>query len=108
MTKQRMYCWSCCAITEFTIEDPEEGPVCRCGHWQTSEAQDAADICRLATWRDRTEYERIASIARADGFSVPDSPPYVDLRDEGSHCDCPSLINGHQAGCAFALEMERR
>lgn len=102
MTKQAMYCWSCFAITEFTLEDPEEGFVCDCGHYQDSEAQGAAEICELATWHDLKEYQRVAAIARAGGFTVPDYPPYVDLIDDVPLCDCPSLINGHHAGCAFA------
>jgi hypothetical protein len=102
MTKQAMYCWSCCAITDFIVEDPEEGPVCDCGHYQDSEAQGAAEICELATWHDLEEYKRVAAIARAGGFTVPDYPPYVDLSGDDPVCDCPSLINGHHAGCAFA------
>jgi hypothetical protein len=102
MTKQVMYCWSCCAITEFTVEDPDEGLVCDCGHYQDSEAQGAAEICKLATWHDLEEYKYVGAIARAGGFTVPDYPPYVDLSDDDPLCDCPSLINGHHAGCAFA------
>jgi hypothetical protein len=101
MARQAMYCWSCCAITEFT-EEPHYGLVCDCGHIQDSEAQGAAEICLLATWHDLEEYKRVAAIARAGGFTVPAYPPYVDLRDEGPLCDCPSLINGHHTGCAFA------
>jgi hypothetical protein len=79
MKKQAMHCWSCNTVTDFTIEDPEEGPVCACGHYQESEAQGAADICRLATWHDLEEYKRVATIARVGGFTVHDNPAYVYL-----------------------------
>jgi hypothetical protein len=108
MTKQEMYCWSCCAITEFTVEDPDEGLVCGCGHFQDSEAQGAAEICELATWHNLEQYKRVAAIARARRFTVPDYPPYVDLSDEDPLCECPSLINGHRADCAFAKAKEGR
>lgn len=101
MTNQTMYCWSCCALTDFTVEDTDEGPVCGCGHYQASEAQGAAEICLLATWHDLEEYKRVAAIARAGSFKVPDYPPYVYLSDDGPLCECPSLINGHLAGCAL-------
>jgi hypothetical protein len=78
-----MYCSSCFAITNFTIEDLDEGLVCSCGNYQSSEAQGAAEICLVATWHDLEEYKRVAAIARAGGFTVPDHPRYIDLKDDG-------------------------
>jgi len=72
----KMYCWSCERVTDFTVEDPAEGPVCGCGHYQESEAQGAAELCLVATWHDLTEYNRLAAVARAGGHDVPHSPPY--------------------------------
>ena len=58
-----MHCWSCGEVTEFTVENPEEGPVCRCGHYQDSESAGAAELCEMATWHDLNEYRRVAAIA---------------------------------------------
>ncbi len=71
-----MYCFSCCQVTEFTVHDEAEGPVCECGHYQDSEAQGAAEICRMATWHDLDDYSRVAAIARAGGCEVPVKPVY--------------------------------
>ena len=72
----KMHCFSCRKVTEFTVLDAAEGPVCECGHYQDSEAQGAAEICRMATWHDLDDYNRVAAIARAGGFDVPDKPVY--------------------------------
>jgi hypothetical protein len=93
-------------VAGFTRRLTDEGCVCDCGHFQASGAQGAAEICLLATWHDLEEYKRVAGIARTGGFTVPDYPPYVDQRADGPLCDCPTLINGHHAGCAFAKAKE--
>lgn len=74
----KMHCWSCEKVTEFTVVNPEDGPVCWCGHYQESEAQGAQELCLMATWHDMNEYERVAAIARAGGFEVPDAPTYFE------------------------------
>ena len=73
-TTMRMFCWSCMKETEFEVVDPEEGPVCECGHWQDSEAQGAAEICEEATFHDLAEYARLAAIAKIGGYYVPAFP----------------------------------
>lgn len=68
-----MYCFSCKEVKTFT-DDDSEGPVCECGHWQTSESSGAAEICLVATWHDLDAYKQIAELARAGGFEIPDVP----------------------------------
>jgi hypothetical protein len=71
----RMFCWSCREVKTFA--DTDEGPTCECGHVQDSEAAGAAELCELATWHDVAEYNRVAAIAKAGGFTVPESPAYL-------------------------------
>ena len=72
----QMHCYSCDEVKTFTVLDPEEGPVCECGHYQDSEAQGAAEVCENATWHDLDAYKQTAVVARAGGFDVPDKPIY--------------------------------
>jgi hypothetical protein len=73
----QMNCFSCRAVTTFTVFDQTEGPVCKCGHYKDSEAQGAKELCEMATWHDKSEYLRHAKIARAGGLEVSDTPRYL-------------------------------
>lgn len=72
----KMHCWSCLKETTFEVIDPEEGPVCECGHYQESKSQGAAELCKMATWYDLNAYAEMAAIARDGGHDVPETPRY--------------------------------
>lgn len=73
----QMHCFDCRKITKFEDLGEGDGPACTvCGCWQASEAQGAHEICLLATWHDLDEYKKVAAIAKAGGFDVPEIPNY--------------------------------
>lgn len=72
---KKMYCWSCLKVKTFT-DYGNEGLVCKCGHFQESEAGGAAELCLIATWHDMEEYNRLATIARDGGYTIPEKPNY--------------------------------
>lgn len=61
------------------IDDSGDHTCMTCGWMQRSAAAGAAELCVSALWHDAGEYRRYAEVARAGGYTVPDSPPRLDV-----------------------------
>ncbi|MYM92590.1 hypothetical protein [Duganella vulcania] len=59
----------------FAPSDDGDHVCTHCGWMQSSAAGGAAELCNSATWHSQGEYERYANVARAGGYSVPDTAP---------------------------------